>query len=185
MISKDQQIITQTIAKIASELTCKTNATDVEDILDNFNKIFNALLEDINKVIGEDSSPVVGRQIPVLKQEDMAAKLNEVKQEIAVGASDAQVASARPVRGSRKRSEGTVTVKGTSNGPLPQWLIRAATKAGISEVYDNRDTATSENKRPHFVSTGSDRKAFWPPKDIVVEDGSLEMPLNKFVPKEF
>lgn len=59
---------------------------------------------------------------------------------------------------------GMVTVKGNQYGELPQWLIDDATAQGVTEVYDNRNTATPENRRPWFKCTTNDRVAFWPPK---------------------
>ena len=58
-----------------------------------------------------------------------------------------------------------LTVKGTQQGPLPDWLWEQAAAKGVTEVYDNRDRARG-TKRPHFRSTtgGDDAPAFWPPR---------------------
>lgn len=57
-------------------------------------------------------------------------------------------------------------------GPLPDWLVRACQKEGITAVWDNRSKATG--KQPHFKEavpkdgTGHGKdgepKAFWPPR---------------------
>jgi hypothetical protein len=79
-----------------------------------------------------------------------------------------------------------VKVRGNQFGPLPDWLIVEAKKAGVSEVYDNRDQVAG-TKRPWFKATegGKDAKAFWPPKgtpDPVVathEDDLTEFPSDE------
>jgi hypothetical protein len=60
-----------------------------------------------------------------------------------------------------------------SDGPLPEWLVRAAVKDGITAVWDNRRKAEG-TKAPHFKEAvprggsghGKDGepKPFWPPK---------------------
>jgi len=56
-----------------------------------------------------------------------------------------------------------VRIKGKVNGPIPPWLVEQARAEGVDEVYDNRDTATPENKRPHFKAVQGG-KGFWPPR---------------------
>ena len=61
-----------------------------------------------------------------------------------------------------------VTVRNKQHGPLPDWLVLDAFQAGVTEVYDNRDTVSGGKNRPWFKATvvGPDGKAkgFWPPK---------------------
>lgn len=59
-----------------------------------------------------------------------------------------------------------VTVKGKQHGPLPDWLALAAFQAGVTEVYDNRDSLQDYPTRPWFKATtgGKEAKAFWAPK---------------------
>lgn len=59
-----------------------------------------------------------------------------------------------------------VTVRGKQHGPLPDWLVLDAFQAGVTEVYDNRDSVSGGKNRPWFKATtgGKDAKAFWPPK---------------------
>lgn len=64
----------------------------------------------------------------------------------------------------------SVEVAGTQHGALPQWLIEACAKNSVTKVYDNRDTANSENNRPWFKAADGSLNAkgqpfaFWPPK---------------------
>lgn len=61
---------------------------------------------------------------------------------------------------------------GDQQGPLPEWLISACKREGITGVWDNRSKVTG--KQPHFKEavprggTGHGKdgepKAFWPPK---------------------
>ena len=60
------------------------------------------------------------------------------------------------------------------NGELPSWLLNECNKLGVTAVFDNRDGATPQNKKPWFKEAiprggsghGKDgeAKAFWPPK---------------------
>jgi len=74
------------------------------------------------------------------------------------------VKEGRPVSGMRGKSVPVVEVAGKQNGDVPPWLHRAAAKAGVTKVWDNRDTATAENRRPWFVSADQNKTGFWPPK---------------------
>ena len=64
----------------------------------------------------------------------------------------------------------SVEVAGTQHGELPQWLLEACAKNRVTKVYDNRDTANSENNRPWFKAADGSMNAkgqpfaFWPPK---------------------
>ena len=115
-----------------------------------------------------DAPATGGRNIPVRKsQEDIKTELSEARDKTAVSAG--MMASATPV--GRK---GSVTIVGKSNGDVPAWLIRNAEKAGVTKVYDNRDTATKENKRPMFVSADDQRVPFWAPKTPTASDVGLK-----------
>ena len=59
-------------------------------------------------------------------------------------------------------ASGDVVVKGTQHGELPSWLYVEAEKAGVTQVWDNRDKVAG-TKRPWFKDANGD-KAFWPPK---------------------
>lgn len=55
-------------------------------------------------------------------------------------------------------------VKNDQQGPLPQWLIDACAKDGITEVYDNRADLKDNPKRPWFKAVNDKDKAYWPPR---------------------
>jgi hypothetical protein len=57
---------------------------------------------------------------------------------------------------------GDVVVKGNQHGELPSWLYGEASKAGVWQVWDNRDKVAG-TKRPWFKDVNGE-KAFWPPK---------------------
>lgn len=69
----------------------------------------------------------------------------------------------QPAKAVANTTTGVVQVRGDQHGELPQWLIEAAAEQGIVEVYDNRDIATKENKRPWFKCTSS-KVGLWPPR---------------------
>jgi hypothetical protein len=60
-------------------------------------------------------------------------------------------------------SGGTVSIKGTTHGPVPEWLIKACKRDGVTEVWDNRDGLAENPKRPSFRAT-SGEKSYWPPR---------------------
>lgn len=68
------------------------------------------------------------------------------------------------------QASNSVEVAGTQHGDLPQWLLEACAKNRVTKVYDNRDTANSENNRPWFKAADGSMNAkgqpfaFWPPK---------------------
>lgn len=61
-------------------------------------------------------------------------------------------------------SGGALRVKNDQQGPLPQWLLDACAKDGITEVYDNRADLASNPRRPWFKAVNDKEKAYWPPK---------------------
>lgn len=73
-------------------------------------------------------------------------------------------------------ADGQVRVKGIQHGPLPQWLIDAATEENIYDVYDNRDRV-GDTKRPWFKAVNFD-KAFWPPR------GNTALPIVPTTPDD-
>jgi hypothetical protein len=56
-----------------------------------------------------------------------------------------------------------VSVKGQQHGPLPEWLIKACKRDGVTLVYDNRDGLAANPKRPSFKAVDAE-KAYWPPR---------------------
>jgi hypothetical protein len=173
----------QACAKIASELTAVTKPTTIENAIKDFEEAFDAVVKIVVKKISGQTVPegepwgdapvVGGRNIPVRKSQD------EIKQEldnarVGTAVSAGMKASAQSVnRQSSPGAVGKVTVVGEQHGELPSWLVRNETKAGVVKVYDNRSTATPENKRPLFVSADDQRVPFWKPKGVTSEDVGL------------
>ena len=60
-------------------------------------------------------------------------------------------------------SGGNLTVAGKQHGDLPDWLIKACKRDGVTKVYDNRDGLSVNPKRPWFKAVDAD-KAYWAPK---------------------
>lgn len=141
MISKDQSIVTQVAAKIAAELIIKTEDTtkNVSEWLTAFDAVKEALLE---------------------------AHAVETIKGVFPSATEAtpQFTATTSTTGG-----GGLAVAGTQHGDLPGWLVSACAKAGVSKVWDNRDTAVG-TKRPWFKSADGSMNekgepyAFWPPK---------------------
>jgi hypothetical protein len=58
----------------------------------------------------------------------------------------------------------SVKVRNDQQGPLPDWLINACRRDGVTEVYDNRADLATNPKRPWFKAVNDKEKAYWPPK---------------------
>lgn len=152
MISKDESIITQVVAKIASELTgaTKTGGSQ-EEIQAVYLSHFDFVREVVFNAHSMSMTPTItvttGTSAPVTEAELV------------------QTFNATPVQAS-----GGIQIVGTQHGPIPGWLTHQAAKAGVTKVFDNRDTATAENRRPMFkAADGKTDKngkplAFWPPR---------------------
>jgi hypothetical protein len=117
-MDKDRAIITQVSAKIAADLTNKT--TDVDTRLGEFATMFASINEIMMDTIygGTTNSQAVQQNTAVISM---------LKQEL--GAEEVQ-APAKSFSSSSS-STGTVTVKGTQHGPLPDWLIKAFKRDGV------------------------------------------------------
>lgn len=178
MTSVNDAIIKQTCANIASELACAVKPENIEDALKGFEEAFDVVTKLVcDKIYGQavpegspwDDAPLTGgRNIPVRKsQDEVKTELDRARNNTAVSAG--MMASATPV------GKKTVQIAGKTHGPIPAWLGRAAAKAGVEKVFDNRDSATPENRRPHFVSADGNKTPFWPPKDFTAQDIGLTM----------
>lgn len=157
MISKDESIVTQVAAKIASDLT---NTTQLEDrsigsVQSAYLQHFDFVMEVMNNAhgwTGSDATIVEGASF----LSGTSTEANAV----------ANIQQAFPTA----TQQSGIVVKGTQHGPLPAWLSNACRKAGVTAVFDNRDTATAENRRPMFkAADGTTDKngkpvAFWAPK---------------------
>lgn len=138
-MEKDRAIITQVCAKIASDLTDKTR--DVDTRLSEFAVLFSTIKEIVFEEIFGDTSAA---------QEETT---NNVVQMVQTAFTGSEAVS----------SGGTVSIKGTTHGPVPEWLIKACKRDGVTEVWDNRDGLAENPKRPSFRAT-SGEKSYWPPR---------------------
>ena len=159
MISKDESIVTQVAAKIASELTNTTNIPErtPEAIQSLYLSHFDFVVDLMKSTHGWEVSSNTTATAPAMEVSNgnttMANAIANVQQAFP---------TAEPQTG--------IQVKGTQHGPLPAWLGNACRKAGVTAVFDNRDTANAENRRPLFkAADGTTDKngkpvAFWAPK---------------------
>lgn len=154
MISKDQSIVTQVAAKIASELTAITqhdgNLEAIQSVyLSHFDFVRTALVD----AHDFDGSPAT---IPAYSPKQAVKEIN--------------IDNAIQTFNASYESAGAgLQIKGTQHGPIPAWLVEACAKAGVTAVYDNRDTATEQNRRPLFkaadgkMNAKGQPMAFWAP----------------------
>lgn len=139
MVSKDQSIIMQVAAKIAADLTPKTE--DVNNNIVSFVTAYDAVCEIM--LNSQGLTPGAGAPAQSTDEQTLIQHFPE----------------ATPV------SSGgfTVRIKGKQHGPIPDWLVTACQAKGVTEVWDNRDGLASNPKRPWFKSTSTD-DAFWAPR---------------------
>ena len=152
-------IVVQTCANCATELILKTNPEQFESTLEDWITAFDRITEAVREKIGSYNSTSTSegwatrRNIPIVpSQQEIQQQLNIVKND----------------------KFPAVEIAGEVHGPVPVWLARAAQKAGVVKVFDNRKTATPENKRPQFVSADGTKVPFWAPKSPTTEDIGLK-----------
>ena len=141
-IGKDQSIVTQVAAKIASELTPKT--AEVTENLTNWLTAFAVVTE---ALMDAHVMPVSDTTVATVAT-------------LTTAFPQAQVST---ITNPPQFATSTVAVKGKQHGPLPEWLAQACAQKNIREVWDNRDGLAVNPKRPWFKSTTSD-DAFWAPR---------------------
>lgn len=147
-ISKDQSIITQVAAKIAADLTPKTD--DLNTNITNWVIAFEATTEALLGAHG--MSPA--SQVAVAEQ-----MITE-----AFTATAVSTPAPAPQWAQEAVSGGmSVRIKGQQHGPIPAWLAAECAKKGVTEVWDNRDGLTANPKRPWFKAVQGDA-AFWEPR---------------------
>jgi hypothetical protein len=155
MISKDQSIVTQVAAKIASELTCKTEAGGT---LESIQSAFLSHFDFVNEVLQNAHGNSIEHGMQLMQE----AFPNSTVQEYAPAPAKAMITTPPPMM-----AKGSVEIAGKQHGDLPNWLITACQKAGVGRVWDNRDQAVG-TKRPWFKQAdtvdGQEAVAFWPPK---------------------
>lgn len=163
MTQVNDAIVTQTAAKIASELVSSVRHENLDGALADWQEAFDKVNDSIFAKIGlsrqTEPWPVKsGRDVPVVKSSD----------QIKMAMDD--VRSGRPVSSMRTKDAPQVKVVGKVHGDVPAWLSRAAAKAGVSEVWDNRESLEENPKRPWFVSADANKTPFWPPKGLTSAD---------------
>ena len=142
-MDKDRAIITQVSAKIASDLTDKS--TTVDERIAEFATLFSS----INDIMMDTIYGVT------MTAEQSAQQTNNVVSMVKEAFNASDVTTTTPFTG--------VTIVGKQHGDIPEWLIKACKRDGISRVYDNRDGLTQNPKRPHFKAVDAE-KAYWPPR---------------------
>ena len=138
-MDKDKAIITQVCAKIAADLTDKTKEMDAR--LSEYAVLFSTIKDIVFDEIFGDTSAA------------QETTTNNVVQMVQSSFAGSETVS----------SGGTVSIKGTTHGPVPEWLIKACKRDGVTEVWDNRDGLAENPKRPSFRAT-SGEKSYWPPR---------------------
>ena len=138
-MDKDKAIITQVCAKIAADLTDKTKEMDAR--LSEYAVLFSTIKDIVFDEIFGDTSAT--QEVPT----------NNVVQMVQTSFAGSETVS----------SGGSVSIKGTTHGPVPEWLIKACKRDGVTEVWDNRDGLAENPKRPSFRAT-SGEKSYWPPR---------------------
>ena len=133
-MDKDRAIITQVAAKIAADLVNTEADTDAK--LGEFATLFTIVKDIIFEAIDGGA--------PSAEIYEMAKK----------------TFNATPVENSSGES---VQIAGKQHGDIPDWLIKACKRDGITKVYDNRDGLKENAKRPWFKAVDAD-KAYWPPR---------------------
>ena len=161
MISKDQSIVTQVAAKIASELTNTTAIPErtAEAVQALYLSHFDFVVELMNDTHGFSSGGANTTSAP-----------SAMPMVPTTSAPTAEASIQQAFPSATYESHDAVKVKGVQHGPLPTWLVDACVKQGVTSVYDNRDTANEQNKRPLFKAADgkvNDKGfpiAFWAPK---------------------
>jgi len=144
-MDKDRAIITQVSAKISADLVDKSAGT--AEKLGEFALLFDS----INNIMMET---IYGAQAEAIATEQNNYIVEKIKEEL--GATQVVTsASTAPFTG--------VTIVGKQHGPIPEWLIKACKRDGVSKVYDNRDGLEANPKRPSFKAVDAE-KAYWPPR---------------------
>lgn len=154
-MNKDQSIVTQVAAKIASELTNTTAIPDrsPDAIRALYLSHFDFVSEVLNNAHGFDANVSA-----------------ETEQHTVHTPTTPQFDPASAFPNSSYESGHGIKVINAQHGPLPAWLVTACQKAGVTQVWDNRDTATPANRRPLFKAADGPKDkngkplAFWEPR---------------------
>lgn len=159
MVSKDQSIIMQVCAKIASELTPKT-----DNLLANIMSFAEAYDSVCDIILPSQGLSTANTPAPATAPAPQALAPHYPTPAPAPQSDEAIFQDSFPsAQVSSTATTFTVRIKGEQHGPIPAWLNDACAVKGVTEVWDNRNTIASNPKRPWFKSTtGND--AFWAPR---------------------
>lgn len=150
MISKDESIITQVVAKIASELT---GVTQTDGTSESIQATYLSHFDFVREV-------VFGAHNIQSNMTTATTNANAITE-----AEIIQTFNATPV----SSGNGGIQIVGAQHGPIPSWLVEQCARNGVTKVFDNRDTANAENRRPLFKAADGKTNAkgqplaFWPP----------------------
>jgi hypothetical protein len=148
-MDKDRAIITQVCAKIAADLTEKQ--LKVDERLSEFAVLFSSITEIImDEIYGQPSAS---------QTEQQNAKVVQMVKE----AFNAEEIFTPTTTVTATATDGTLQIIGKQHGPIPDWLIKACKRDGVTKVYDNRDGLANNPKRPSFKAVDAE-KAYWPPR---------------------
>ena len=139
-MDKDRAIITQVAAKIAADLVNKEGDTTAK--IGEFATLFVSVKDIIFEVIEGSQS-----QAEIYEMTKKAFNATEVE------------TSSSP----STTTTGPLQIVGKQHGDIPEWLIKACKRDGVTKVYDNRDGLAINAKRPWFKSVEGE-KAYWAPK---------------------
>jgi hypothetical protein len=142
-MDKDQSIITQVAAKIAADLSIHN--ISISEFASNFMDVKDILFDVIYGQSAPQPAPAVQAPAPQQSYSNDAATVMHAFPQAT------EVAFA-------------VAVAGKQHGDLPEWLIEACRRDGITKVYDNRDGLSANPKRPWFKAVDNKEKAYWPPR---------------------
>ena len=135
-MDKDRVIITQVCAKIAAELVDTSKST--EEKIGEYAILFQSVKDLVFDVI--ESAPTA--VAPIIQLQNSFQGSTVVDNGLDTGA---------------------LEIVGKQHGDIPEWLITACRRDGVSKVYDNRDGLAVNAKRPWFKSVVGE-KAYWAPK---------------------
>ena len=148
-VSKDQSIITQVAAKIAADLTPKTD--DLMANIANWNIAFEATTEALLTVHGmtKSEAPVTTERILEVFEGSTVVNTTPEMYSNATQPASAPVWAKEAVA-TAPAGGFQVRIKGQQHGPIPAWLHKECAAKGVAEVWDNRDGLTANPKRPFF-----------------------------------
>jgi hypothetical protein len=150
-MDKDRAIITQVCAKIAADLTTKD--LEVGERLSEFAVIFSSITEIMmDEIYGQPSTSQSKEQNAVVVQ--MVKEAFNAEEVFTPNTTVTTTATA---------TDAGLQVVGKQHGPIPDWLVKACKRDGVTKVYDNRDGLASNPKRPSFKAVDAE-KAYWPPR---------------------